>query len=372
MPLPKIGERFKGAAADLQINQASRIAELEQKLLQMESVHADEASLESLRKELQGEFGDRQLKLNQIYPNPKQPRRIITEASIAQMAGTLEQDGQLSPITVVERSDSAYEIIDGHRRLAGAARLGWTTIKAVVIPRPKDMLRAALLTFFHREDLNPLDEAEAIAAYVEVEMDICLEDFRRLLATAVRRLERKQLSTQVKEMIGYSPDNRWQQLNDWGFTPQECQLFGVLLGLGVHPGSYKSNRLPLLNLPDDLKQAIIDGLGGDHALALSRLSSKTLKRSDVELKKLRTSLIKKIAIEKWTVAITRQKVTEMIANRTNNAQASESKEVRSLRLSIEKLDSAKLQSIPQDHLKALQSVVTQLQEQISLFITAKP
>jgi ParB family transcriptional regulator, chromosome partitioning protein len=365
MPLPKIADRFKGAAAELHEGQAQRISELEAKIRELEEAQEKGNSIEILRNELKSEFGEDQVDVTCILPNSRQPRRVMPEYSIDQMAGTLEQDGQLTPIVVV-KAGNTFEIVDGHRRFSGAIKLGWKTIRAVVIPRPKDMLRAALLTFFHREDLNPLDEAEAITAYVQVEMEVTLEEFGRLLATAVRRLERKQLSGQMKSLMGTSPDARWKELNKWGFNSQECQLFEILLSLGVHPGSYKSNRLPILNLPSDLKEAILAGLGADHALALSRLNTKTLNSGEKAVSKLRRDLTEKVVTEKWTVLKTRQQVAETIASKNqNNKVNSEPKEVRTVRLEVEKLDARKLSLIDMEHLLLLQETLEKLQMRIS-------
>jgi ParB family chromosome partitioning protein len=364
MPLPKIAERFQGSATELHEHQARRIAELEAKIHELEKAQNQGNSIDALRDELQSEFGEDQIEMALILPNSRQPRRVMPEHSIDQMAGTLEQDGQLTPIVVV-KTGSSFETVDGHRRLAGAIKLGWKTIRAVVIPRPKDMLRAALLTFFHREDLNPLDEAEAITAYVQVEMEITPEDFGRILATAVRRLERKQLSGQMKALMGVDPDVRWKQLNDWGFNPQECQLFEILLSLGVHPGSYKSNRLPILNLTNDLKEAILAGLGADHALALSRLNAKTLKVTEKKASQLRANVTKQAIDEKWTVIKTRQKVSELVANHNNNGQKNEPKEIRSTRLEIEKLDESTLLMADSEYLLSLQEALQKLQQRIA-------
>jgi ParB family transcriptional regulator, chromosome partitioning protein len=364
MPLPKIATRFQGAAADLQESQAQRISELETKIQELEDAQQKGASIEAIREDLKIEFGEDQIDVDLITPNSKQPRRVMPEYSIDQMAGTLEQDGQLTPIVVV-KSGKTFELVDGHRRLAGAVKIGWKSIRAVVIPRPKDMLRAALLTFFHREDLNPLDEAEAITAYVQVEMEIAPEEFARILATAVRRLERKQLSSQMKVLMGISPDNRWQQLNDWGFNPQECQLFEILLSLGVHPGSYKSNRLPILNLPMDLKDAILEGLGADHALALSRINQKTLEATEKKAFQMRSTLTKQAVEEKWTVLKTRQKVAEKIAGQSKNNQDYEPKEFRIIKIEIEKLDDEKLSELETEHLLSLQEILKDFQKKIS-------
>ena len=363
MPLPKIADRFQGAAAELKEGQAQRISELEAKIRELEEAQKQGNSIEDLREELKSEFGENQIDISLILPNSKQPRRYVPDYSIDQIAGTLEQDGQLTPIVVV-KSDKSFEIVDGHRRLAGAIQLGWKTIRAVVIPRPKDMLRAALLTFFHREDLNPLDEAEAITAYVQVEMEITLEEFGRTLATAVRRLERKQLSSQMKTLMGTNPNERWKQLNNWGFNSHECELFEILLSLGVHPGSYKSNRLPILNLPCDLKEAILEGLGADHALALSRLNSKTLEISEKKATQLRTNITAKVLDEKWSVVKTRQKIAELVDSKNSKSLNNEPKEIRAIRIEVEKLDEVKLSSTDSEYLLSLQEAIGKLQQRI--------
>ncbi len=81
-------------------------------------------------------------------------------AMIDSMSRSLEKDGQLEPIILIERENLV--IFDGERRWRSAKALGWKSLQVVMISEPTALHRKALLTSLHREDLNPLDKAEAI------------------------------------------------------------------------------------------------------------------------------------------------------------------------------------------------------------------
>jgi ParB family chromosome partitioning protein len=103
----------------------------------------------------------RQLRLDQIVPNPKQPRREFSEAELQELQLSLQTSGLLQPIAVRPRSDGRFEIIAGERRFRAASRLGWTTIAAVVRDvSDEQLLSLALVENLQREDLNPMEEAE--------------------------------------------------------------------------------------------------------------------------------------------------------------------------------------------------------------------
>ena len=103
----------------------------------------------------------RQLRLDLIVPNPKQPRREFSEAELQELQLSLQTSGLLQPIAVRPRSDGRFEIIAGERRFRAASRLGWTTIPAVVRDvSDEQLLSLALVENLQREDLNPMEEAE--------------------------------------------------------------------------------------------------------------------------------------------------------------------------------------------------------------------
>ncbi|WP_333788453.1 nucleoid occlusion protein [Lactobacillus acetotolerans] len=101
------------------------------------------------------------IELAKIKANPNQPRREFSDASIRELASTLDKDGLLQPIVVREKDDG-YEIIAGERRYRAAQRLDWETIPAIVNNMNDDQAASlALIENLQRENLNPIDEAEA-------------------------------------------------------------------------------------------------------------------------------------------------------------------------------------------------------------------
>lgn len=101
------------------------------------------------------------LPLAQIVPNQFQPRRQFTADSINELAQTLSTEGLLQPIAVRKQGEK-YEIIAGERRFRAAQKLGWKTIPSIVRDLNDEQTASlALIENLQREDLNPIDEAEA-------------------------------------------------------------------------------------------------------------------------------------------------------------------------------------------------------------------
>lgn len=105
-----------------------------------------------------------EIELSKIVPNPYQPRKTFSEESIAELAQTLEQQGLLQPIILRthEGEDAEYEIIAGERRYRAAKSLGWDKISAIVEEMDDAKVASlAVIENLQREDLNPIDEAQA-------------------------------------------------------------------------------------------------------------------------------------------------------------------------------------------------------------------
>ena len=96
-----------------------------------------------------------------VAPNPRQPRTVFEDESLDALALSIQEVGILQPI-IVRKTATGFELIAGERRLRAAKRAGLATIPAVV--RDSDdaeSLREALIENIHREDLNPIELAEA-------------------------------------------------------------------------------------------------------------------------------------------------------------------------------------------------------------------
>ena len=101
------------------------------------------------------------LPLAQIHPNRYQPRRTCSDDSIQQLAQTLQEEGLLQPI-IVREDQGGYEIIAGERRFRAAKSLGSEKIPAIVNNLDDQQTASlALIENLQRENLNPIDEAQA-------------------------------------------------------------------------------------------------------------------------------------------------------------------------------------------------------------------
>lgn len=110
----------------------------------------------------------RELPIELIAPNPKQPRQRFDQESLESLAGSLGERGVLQPVLVRPRPGGTYELVAGERRWRAAQIAGMQRIPAIVRDREDaQALEVALIENMAREDLNPIDEARACAALVE-------------------------------------------------------------------------------------------------------------------------------------------------------------------------------------------------------------
>ena len=118
-----------------------------------------------------------------IQPNPRQPREVFDEDSLAELAASIEAVGLLQPVVVRLSGSGRYELIMGERRWRASQRAGLEVIPAIVRQTSDDdLLRDALIENLHREQLNPLEEA---AAYQQL-----LDDFSATHEELAKRIGR--------------------------------------------------------------------------------------------------------------------------------------------------------------------------------------
>ncbi|MQA16104.1 MAG: ParB/RepB/Spo0J family partition protein [Pseudonocardiaceae bacterium] len=107
-----------------------------------------------------------------IVPNPKQPRQVFDEESLAELEHSISEFGLLQPIVVRQLESGSYELVMGERRWRAAQQAGLDLIPAIVRHTADDaLLRDALLENIHRVQLNPLEEAAAYQQLLE-EFDV--------------------------------------------------------------------------------------------------------------------------------------------------------------------------------------------------------
>jgi ParB family chromosome partitioning protein len=97
-----------------------------------------------------------------LRPNPFQPRAQVDDARIDDLARSIRAHGVIQPIVVRRATDGAYEIVAGERRWRASQRAGLLKVPVVVRDVPDDrLLAAALIENIQRQDLNPIEEAQA-------------------------------------------------------------------------------------------------------------------------------------------------------------------------------------------------------------------
>jgi ParB family chromosome partitioning protein len=94
-------------------------------------------------------------------PNPAQPRRDFDESSLHELAASIREYGVIEPV-LVRRDGETYVLVAGERRVRAARIAGMRTVPAILREDPdRDMLSLALIENIQREDLSPVEEAEA-------------------------------------------------------------------------------------------------------------------------------------------------------------------------------------------------------------------
>jgi ParB family chromosome partitioning protein len=116
----------------------------------------------------EGVSGLLEVPVNAVTPNPKQPRTHWDEEEIQALAASITEVGILQPIVVRRSGDDGYELVAGERRLRAAKVAGLATVPVVLRDTDdSDLLREALIENIHRQDLGPIELAEAFRQLLE-------------------------------------------------------------------------------------------------------------------------------------------------------------------------------------------------------------
>lgn len=169
-----------------------------------------------------GRGGIVQVPVNEIDPNPNQPRRVFDGESLAALAESIKQYGVLSPISV-RLHYGRYELIAGERRLRAARLAGLTSVPCLVLD--VDMEESGLLAMvenLQREDLDFVEEARGISNLIRM-FDMSQEE-------AARRLGLSQSAVANKLRLLKLPPDILAALRDKGLTERHGR---ALLRLGT-------------------------------------------------------------------------------------------------------------------------------------------
>ncbi len=108
-----------------------------------------------------------ELPIDQISPNPHQPRQAMDPHELQELANSIAEHGLIQPL-VVTRGENGYQLIAGERRWRASQLAGLSRVPVVIKETtPQQMLELAIVENIQRADLNPLEEAQAFAQLME-------------------------------------------------------------------------------------------------------------------------------------------------------------------------------------------------------------
>ena len=106
--------------------------------------------------------------LTSISPNPRQPRSVFTDEELSELAESIREHGVIQPLIVSDNEDGTYILIAGERRLRASQMAGLNSVPVVVRKADdQELLELALIENIQREDLSPLEAAEAYKSLEE-------------------------------------------------------------------------------------------------------------------------------------------------------------------------------------------------------------
>lgn len=196
--------------------------------------------------------------LDKIFHSPLQPRQEMNEEALKGLVSSIKDKGVLQPV-LVRSADEGYELVYGHRRFEAAKRANLTEIPAVIKSlSDREVLELAIIENIQREDLNPLEEA-----------------------------------------------NAYQKLNTkFNLTQEE-----IALRVGKARSTI-TNKMRLLSLPNEVKKALLKGkITEGHARALLTLPDED--KIIEELKKIINGSKTVREVEKATLRVSERKKKEL-------------------------------------------------------------
>jgi len=146
-----------------------------------------------------------ELNIDMIMPNEYQPRRAFNDTALNELVTSIREKGIIQPIIVRRASDNSYHLIAGERRWRAARVAGLSSIPAIVKDAaPVESLELALIENIQREDLNPLETAEAFQRLIN-DFSITHDDLSKRVgkdrATVTNYLRILKLPFEIKKWI---------------------------------------------------------------------------------------------------------------------------------------------------------------------------
>lgn len=148
--------------------------------------------------------GVREIRIAEIEPNRKQPRKNFDEDALLELAESIKQFGVIQPL-IVQKKENHYEIIAGERRWRAAKQAGIKKVPVIVKEyTPQEVMEISLIENIQREDLNPIEEALAFKNLLEefnLKQDEVAERVSKSRTAVTNSIRLLKLNEDVQQMV---------------------------------------------------------------------------------------------------------------------------------------------------------------------------
>lgn len=225
------------------------------------------------------------LQIDAISLPLKQPRRYFDQNKLTQLVHSIREHGILEPLLVRPLLNGKYELVAGERRFRAAQEVGLSSVPVLVKELDdREALQISLIENLQREDLNPVEETEAILELLTFSLGVDKDEIISLLNRANHAKTRDQILE----------DNVILQLE---------KIESILSTIGKFTSeSFRVNRLPLLKLPEEILETLYRGqIEYTKARAIARVKDKDQ----------RNKLLEQAIEKEWSLSEIKQRISNL-------------------------------------------------------------
>lgn len=201
----------------------------------------------------------------------QQPRRYFDPNKLEQLVLSVKEHGILEPLLVRPLQQGDYELVAGERRYRAAQTAGLAEVPVVIRElSDEEALQLALIENLQREDLNPVEETEGILQLLAIKLGCISSEVAPVLYQMKNAVDR---NSEMRNNVVPHPESQ-----------EEQQVKAVFEGLGLMNWvSFTTHRLPLLNLPNEILEALRQGrIAYTKAQAIARVKNEKERQAILE------------------------------------------------------------------------------------------
>lgn len=268
--------------------------------------------------------------IKEIHLPPQQPRRYFDPDALKELVSSIKEHGILQPLLLRPLSSGGYELVAGERRYRAAIESGLAEVPAVIRELSNsDALSLALIENLQREDLNPVEETEGILQLLSLHLETTIEEVISLLY----RLSNESKGKVTRNVTGNE------------IVEQVEKLFNSIGTMSW--SSFVRNRLPLLKLPQEIREALQSGkIAYTKASLIARVKDS----------KVRNSLLSETLKNSLSLSQIKERIEEL---QPNSDKPSDSLSLR-LKTAYKQINKSKVWSNPKKRQK-LEKLLSQLE-----------